>query len=253
MRLNQFISHNTTYSRREADKLIEEGRVNIERMKATPKSVLEDGKRVFIDGKIIKAKNEEKYTVIVYHKPKNELVSKKDDRDRRVIYESLGSKYSHFVSVGRLDYASEGVLLLTDSKKVAQALMESDLEREYILKINGKITEEMKSAMKEGLELEDARAGSHGKSKITYMNFAPFVYFSIGKNNEHFSKLKVCIKEGKNRELRRFFAHFKADVLDLRRIRYGWIELNALPVGKVRFLDRREYKELHQFMTKSQR
>lgn len=250
MRLNQFISHNTRYSRRESDKLIEEGRVSIERVKATPKSVLEGGKRVFIDGKIIKVKADEIYTVIVYHKPKSELVSKKDDRGRRVVYESLGSRYSHFVPIGRLDYASEGVLLLTDNKKVAQVLMKSDLEREYILKINGRVTEEIKNAMKEGLELDDARAGSHPKSKITQMNFAPFASFSIGKNNEYFSKLKVCIKEGKNRELRRFFAHFKVDILDLRRIRYGWIKLNALPVGKVRFLDRSEYRDLREFMVK---
>lgn len=248
MRLNQFISHNAKYSRREADQLIEQGRVNIEKTKATTKSVLLDGQRVFIDGKYIKPKQEELYTVIVYHKPKGELVSKKDDRGRRVIYDSLGSKYAHFVPIGRLDFASEGVLLLTDNKKVAQSLMESDLEREYIIKINGKITDEIIVAMKEGIDIEDASSGGHQKSKIEKMSFAPFPKFEIGKNDIHFSKLKVSITEGKNRELRRFFGYFKRDVLDLRRIRYGWINLNALPVGKIRFLNKDEYKHLHHFM-----
>ncbi|PAF41356.1 pseudouridine synthase [Helicobacter sp. 11S03491-1] len=250
MRLNQFISHHTKYSRREADLLIKEGRVNIEKTKAGFQSILKEGQRVFIDGRYVKPKEEDLYTVIVYHKPKGEIVSKKDDRNRRVIYDTLDKKYAHFVPVGRLDFASEGVLLLSDNKKVAQALMESDLEREYILKINGKVTKEICEGMVNGLELNDARAGAHEKSRIQKMRFAPFVKYEISKDDVHFSKLKVCIHEGKNRELRRFFAYFKRDVLDLRRIRYGWIHLNALPVGKTRFLNKDEYKRLHHFMNK---
>ncbi len=136
MRLNQYISHNSKYSRREADRLILDGRVNIEKRKATPTSILQEGERVFIDGKYLKPKDEENYTLIIYHKPKGELVSKKDDRGRRTIYHSLSSQYAHFVPVGRLDYASEGLLILTDSKKVATKLMQSELERVYLLKLN---------------------------------------------------------------------------------------------------------------------
>ncbi|WP_104697046.1 MULTISPECIES: pseudouridine synthase [unclassified Helicobacter] len=253
MRLNQFIAHNTKYSRREADGLIAQGRVFIERTKAILGQELEEGKRVFLDGRIIKPSNDESFTVIVYHKPKGELVTKKDDRNRRVIFDNLGKKYAHFTPVGRLDFASEGLLILTDSKEVAHHLMHSDLEREYILKIGGKITKEMIEAMENGLELQDAKAGSHQKTKITSMHFKPFDFFSIYKNENKISKIKVGISEGKNRELRRFFAHFKADVLDLRRVRYGWIELNSLPLGKVRYLNRGEYKKLHLFMKEKMR
>ena len=63
-----------------------------------------------------------------------------------------------------------------------------------------------------------------------------------------YSKLKVCINEGKNRELRRFFAHFRREVLDLKRVSYGFASLNALPCGKSRFFNKEEYKQLHQFM-----
>ncbi|PAF44506.1 pseudouridine synthase [Helicobacter sp. 11S02596-1] len=250
MRLNQFISHHTKYSRREADELIKAGRVNVEKTKADFKTILQENQRVFIDGKIIKPQKSDLYTVIAYHKPKGEIVSKKDDRNRRVIYESLGAKYASFVPVGRLDFASEGVILLTDSKKVARALMESDLEREYIIKVKGNITQEAIEAMETGICLENATAGAHPKNKIEKMVFAPFVKYEIAKNDVHFSKIKVIIKEGKNRELRRFFAHFKNDVLDLRRVRYGWVSLNALPVGKMRFLNKDEYKSLHHFMGK---
>lgn len=248
MRLNQYISHNSKYSRREADRLILEGRVNIEKKKATFASVLQEGERVFIDGKFLKPKSEESYTLLIYHKPKGELVSKKDDKGRKTIYHSLSSQYSHFVPVGRLDYASEGLLILTDSKKVATKLMESKLERVYLLKLDGSITQEMIGAMQEGLVLEDAREGGHQKSDITSMEFSPFVDFAIIKNSRNYSKLKVCINEGKNRELRRFFAHFKREVLDLKRVSYGFASLNALPCGKSRFFSKEEYKQLHQFM-----
>jgi 23S rRNA pseudouridine2605 synthase len=106
----------------------------------------------------------------------------------------------------------------------------------------------MITAMKEGLVLEDARAGAHEKSKIFSMEFAPFAHFEIRGEGKHFTKLRVTITEGKNRELRRFFAHFDAKVLDLKRVAFGGIELNNLPTNKTRYFTRREYDDLHKFM-----
>jgi 23S rRNA pseudouridine2605 synthase len=202
--------------------------------------------RVFIKGKQIKISNE--LTIIVYNKPKGTLVTKKDDRGRTTIYHKLPGKFRHFVPVGRLDYASEGILLLTDTPEVATALMESSLDRTYNLKIDKPVTEEMISAMKEGLVLDDARAGAHEKSKIYSMEFAPFAGFEIRSEGKNFTKLRVTITEGKNRELRRFFAHFEAKVLDLKRVSFGGIDLNNLPTNKTRFFTRREYDDVHQFM-----
>ncbi len=248
MRINQFIAHHSNYSRREVDRLIASGRINIERRLAQLGDSIQKGERVFIDGKILKIKSSKLPTVIVYHKPKGELVSRYDDRGRRVIFDSLDKKFSHFSPVGRLDYASEGLLILSDDKKIVEGLMTSNLVREYIVKISGRITQEMIEAMENGLNLEDARAGGHTKSKVVGMNFRAFEYFSISKNHKNFSRLKVAITEGKNRELRRFFAHFKTEVLDLRRVGYGFIQLSALPVGKWRYLSREEYSKLHYFM-----
>ena len=246
MRLNQFIARHSKYSRREADSLIAQGRVNIQKTKAQLGVEVREGERVFIDGKMLKPKKE--FTTIIYHKPKGELVTKRDDRGRRTIFDSLEKKFAHFTPIGRLDFASEGLILLSDSIEVVHALMHSSLQREYILKLNGKITEEMIEAMENGLVLEDARAGGHEKSAIDSMEFKPFDFYSIYKGDSKFSKLKVRISEGKNRELRRFFAHFKAEVLDLRRVAYGWVELHALPVGKSRYLTREEYRKLHAFL-----
>jgi len=247
MRLNKYISHNTKYSRREADRLIEEGEVTLN------KKVLKDfayevepDDHISVKGRHVKVSTE--LTIIVYNKPKGVLVTKKDDRGRATIYHKLPGKYRHFVPVGRLDYASEGLLLLTDSPEVATALMESGLDRTYNLKIDKAITEEMITAMKEGLVLDDARAGAHEKSKIYSMEFAPFAHFEVRSEGKNFSKLRVTIREGKNRELRRFFAHFEAKVLDLKRIAFGGIELNNLPENKTRYFTRREYDDVHKFM-----
>jgi len=247
MRLNKYISHNTKYSRREADTLIEAGEVTLDKrpLKEFGYEVLEDD-RIFVKGKAVKITNE--LTIIVYNKPKGVLVTKKDDRGRATIYHKLPGKYRHFTPVGRLDYASEGLLLLTDDVEVASALMESGLDRTYNLKIDKAVTSEMIEAMKEGLVLDDARAGAHEKSKIYAMEFAPFAHFEVRSEGKYFSKLRVTIKEGKNRELRRFFAHFDAKVLDLKRISFGGIELNNLPENKTRYFTRREYDDVHKFM-----
>ena len=247
MRLNKYISHNTKYSRREADALIEAGEVTLNKkpLKEFGYEVQPDD-RIFVKGKAVKVTSE--LTIIVYNKPKGVLVTKKDDRGRATIYHKLPGKYRHFTPVGRLDYASEGLLLLTDDVEVATALMESGLDRTYNLKIDKPITQEMITTMKEGLILDDARAGAHEKSKIYSMEFAPFAHFEIRSEGKSFTKLRVTITEGKNRELRRFFAHFDAKVLDLKRVAFGGIELNNLPENKTRYFTRREYDDVHKFM-----
>ena len=247
MRLNKYISHHTKYSRRDADRLIEEGEVTLNRKVFKDFAYdVQEGDHIAVKGRPVKPSTE--LTVIVYNKPKGVLVTKKDDRGRATIYHKLPGKFRHFVPVGRLDYASEGLLILTDSVEVATALMESDLERTYNIKINKPLTQEMATAMKEGLVLDDARVGGHEKSKIYSMSFAPFSHFEIRAEGKSFTKLRVTITEGKNRELRRFFGYFDAKVLDLKRVAYGGIELNNLPTNKTRFFTRREYDDLHKFI-----
>ncbi len=253
MRLNKFISHHSTYSRREADRAIFDGYVRINGEIVTNPATQVDEKRdeVYVSGK--KISTDEKMTVIVYHKLRGELVTKNDPRGRRIIYDTLDKKFKHFIPVGRLDYATEGLLLLTDSPRVATALMHSSLERVYRVKLKGPVTPQMEKAMQEGLHLDDASAGAHEKSDIDAMTFAPFYAYRIQKNQGDYSILKIAIGEGKNREIRRFFAHFGAEVVDLKRLSYGGIELNNLPAGKTRYLTRSEYANLREFIKKEEK
>ncbi len=248
MRLNKFIAHYSTYSRREADAAILKGAVKIGgKVEDNPATQVDERHaEVYVHGKKVSPKDI--ITVIAYNKRKGELVTKKDPRGRKTIYDTLDHKYRHFIPVGRLDFATEGLLLLTDSSVVATVLMNSDLERIYKVKIKGPVTEAMEEGMKKGLELEDATAGAHSHSKVTSMTFAPFAGYRIDKNTEKYSILKVGITEGKNRELRRFFAHFGAEVADLKRLSYGGIELNNLPDGKSRFLTRSEYASVRDYV-----
>jgi len=249
IRLNKFISHNSRYSRREADKLIEDGEVSIENKVVTDMGtkVTKDA-IVKVKGRTVKVDNTRASTVIVYNKQKGEIVSKNDPQGRKTIYDTLSKKYAHFLPIGRLDYASEGVLLLSDDVNIVNELMTSKLVRVYKIKIAGQVTPSMETYMKNGLTLDDARAGAYEGTKITSMHFAPFDGYNIISNGTNFSKLKVAISEGKNRELRRFFAHFETPIVDLKRVDFGGITLNNLPSGKTRFLERKEYTDLRDYM-----
>ncbi|ASM37707.1 MAG: pseudouridine synthase [Campylobacter sputorum] len=246
MRLNKFISHNTSYSRREADELIKNSKVSVNGRIINDFIEVSGEEKIRINGRLVKLKKD--FTMIVYNKQKGELVTKKDDRGRRTIYDSLPSGFSKFVSVGRLDFASEGLLLLTDAPAIATALTNSDLEREYYLKIKGEITDDVKTAMKDGFFAKDATKGAHAKTTIKSMEFKPFVAYDIFGSSGGYTKLRVMINEGQNRELRRFFGCFDLEVMDLKRVSYGIIELGMLKEGKWRYFTNSEYEELRGFL-----
>ncbi len=247
MRLNKFISHNSKYSRREADKLIEEGRVNINKKIITDFSYqVEKNDKVYVNGKPLFIKN--RWSVIVYHKPKGELVTKKDERERKTIYHSLPKRFFNYIPIGRLDFASSGLILLTDSPEVATILMRSSLERVYYLKVKGSVGLQVEEAMQKGIFLEDATKGAFRDSKIKSMEIKPFLSYRIIKNEPTFSKLKVAIAEGKNRELRRFFGYFGNEVVSLKRVSFGGVSLDMLKEGKYRFLSSAEYNNLRDFI-----
>jgi len=246
MRINQFISHNSIFSRREADELIKQGLVKINNKIAKLSDIVKFEDKIFVKNKRIYKKK--KFSVLIYHKQKGEIVSRKDDRGRKTIYESLPKEFSTWCTVGRLDFASEGLLLLTDSPVIADALMHSDLEREYYLKVKGILNKDVIEAMENGLDIKNAHKGAHAKSKITAMSFAPFCAYKIFGSSGGYTKLKVIINEGKNRELRRFFAHFDLKVMDLKRVAFGVVDLGILKPGKFRYLTNSEYDKLRDFL-----
>ncbi len=246
MRINKFISHNSPYSRREADELIKQGLVKINNKIALLSDEVKTNDKVFVKGKALRKKTQ--FSVIIYHKQKGEIVSKRDDRGRKTIYDTLPKQFNTWLSVGRLDFASEGLLLLTDSPVIAHALMNSDLEREYYLKLKGVINKQVVEAMQNGLEIKNEKKGAHAKTKITSMSFAPFLDFEIFGTSGGYTKLRVIINEGKNRELRRFFGHFDLEVMDLKRVAFGALDLGMLKAGKHRYLENGEYEKLRDFL-----
>lgn len=246
MRLNKYISHNSKYSRREADSLIFEGKVRVNNKPIkNPAIDVEEGDQITVNGKFIKRADE--FSVIIYNKKKGELVTKNDPRGRKTIFHVLPTRFRHFMPIGRLDYASEGLIILSDSHEVVETLMTSDLPRVYRVKIKGSITDSITNAMKEGITINNTK-GAHELTNIMTLTLKPFINYEIIKNKEDYSILKVAISEGKNRELRRFFANFDRDVVDLKRDSYGWISLNNLKEGKWRFLDKQEYHLLHDYL-----
>jgi len=249
MRLNKFISHNSKYSRREADTLITSGEVKVNRVVMHDFGyIVQSSDHVSIKNRPLKHKKQGEVTIIIYNKPKGVLVTKKDDRGRATIYHKLPGKFRHFIPIGRLDYASEGLLLLTDAPEAAEALMRSNLPRTYNIKIDKPLTAVMMDAMKHGLALEDASAGAHALSDIKDMTFAPFSSFELRGQTGKYTKLRVTITEGKNRELRRFFAHFDAEVVDLKRVAFWEVSLNNLPTNKTRYFSQKEYDMLHKLL-----
>ncbi|PIE74301.1 MAG: pseudouridine synthase, partial [Deltaproteobacteria bacterium] len=142
MRLNKFIAHNSKYSRRSADELISAGKIsingNVVRQMATR---VEEGDEVRLDGKLLVEKF--MHTFIIYNKPRGELVTHKDDRSRRIIFDSLPKSFRGFISVGRLDFASEGLIILGDDKRLVSLLERSNLERSYNIKIAGSLSLEV--------------------------------------------------------------------------------------------------------------
>ena len=246
MRLNKFIAHHTKYSRRDADKLIFDGKVKLNGVICTnPATNIEEGDKLKVNNILVTQKKN--YTFIVYNKPKGELVTKRDDRGRKTIYHSLPTKLRGFRYVGRLDYASEGVLILGDAVDIVDILSNSDLPRVYKVKIKGNISPNIIDGMKRGIELNNKK-GAHKESKFNSLELQPFINFEIIKDSPTYSILKVSIAEGKNRELRRFFANFNREVVDLKRISYGWISLNNLKEEKWRYFNPDEYELLHDYL-----
>lgn len=247
MRINKFISHNTNYSRREADELVKNKKVTINgRVVENPATDVGEKDKVRINKQSIYPKS--KFSVIVYNKPKGELVTKKDDRGRKTIYDSLPKGFSKFISIGRLDYASEGLLLLTDSPAIADALTNSDIEREYYLKVKGEVTQNVINAMQEGFYAADATKGAHKKTNIVSMEFKPFLSYKIINFSGGYTRVRVIINEGKNRELRRFFGYFDLEVMDLKRVSFGRVSLDTLKEGHWRYFTNSEYNDLRDFL-----
>ena len=205
-------------SRREMEELILAGRVSVNGTPAHIGQRISHSDQVKVNGKPIRIQlDPPPVRVLAYHKPAGEIVTKSDPQQRITVFQQLPSvKVGRWITVGRLDVSTEGLLIFTTSGELANRLMHprSEIEREYAVRVFGELTPEALQKMRDGVELDDGpahfdnilEAGGEGANRWW----------------------RVTLKEGRNREVRRIFDAVGVTVSRLIRIRYGIV---ALPPG----------------------
>ncbi|PHS71442.1 MAG: 23S rRNA pseudouridylate synthase B [Methylophaga sp.] len=199
-------------SRRQLEILIKEGKVTVNGNVASLGDQIEMGDTIRLDSKPISPKRlwQHPQQVILYNKPVGEVCTRNDPEGRRTIFQSLPSpEEGRWVSVGRLDISTSGLIILTTDGELANKLMHpsNEMDREYAVRVLGEVTSEMMQNLRDGIELED------GKAK-----FAD-IQESGGEGANHW--YHVVIQEGRNREVRRLWESQGVKVSRLMRVRYG--------------------------------
>lgn len=214
-RLQKVLAFSGLGSRRDMEELIESGRVEVNGKKAVLGVKVGPNDLVRVDGKGIRLKWHDRLPrIVLYHKEEGELVSRDDPKGRKTVFERLPRlKGSQWVAVGRLDYNTSGLLILTTSGELVNRMLHPrfEVEREYAVRLIGELEEAQKQALTQGIELED------GPAKFERLEDLG------GEGLNHW--YRVMIKEGRNREVRRMFAHFGFTVSRLMRTRFGVVAL----------------------------
>lgn len=224
-------------SRREIDRLIQQGRVVIDGRPARPGDRLHGDEKVLVDGRPVRlpaAENRSGHAVLAYHKPVGQISSRRDPERRQTVFDALPRPpRGRWIAVGRLDINTSGLLLFTTDGDLAHHLMHpsSEIEREYAVRVRGELSEGQLQKLQDGVELDDGPA--------SFVRIEPR---GAGKTNSWYH---VVLGEGRNREVRRMFEAVSATVSRLIRIRYGPIELGRMQRGERRRLDPSEARALY--------
>ena len=215
-RLHKVLANAGLGSRRLLEQRIAEGEILVNGQAAQTGSSVRAGDRVELDRKqfVVATDHHEHAQVLMYHKPEGELTTRDDPEGRPTVFENLPHlNGSRWISVGRLDVNTTGLLLLTTDGELANALMHPshELEREYLCRVHGEVPDEMLEQLKAGVELEDGPA-----------RFDEIHVVSRGGSHCWF---RVVLHEGRNREVRRLWDSQGLLVSRLKRIRYGNVKL----------------------------
>ncbi len=240
MKLQKFLAQKGLGSRREMEALIAAGEVSVNGETAAV------GDRVGIDdvvriGKRVIRSNikESMLKVLLYHKPEGEIVSRHDPQDRPSVFDKLPYlRSSKWIAIGRLDINTSGLLVFTTDGALANRLMHPrfEVEREYAVRILGKLTAEQMTQLTTGVELEDGMAA--------------FSYLAEQGGEGVNQWYRVILKEGKNREVRRMFESIGLTVSRLMRVRFGPINLPPrIKRGQWLELDEKEIRRLLSLLT----
>lgn len=231
MRLNKFLSNSGVASRRKCDEIIAEGKVFVNGKQVTELGfkINEKKDKVMVEGKVIKLPSS--FVYIKLNKPKGYACTAHDEKGRKTIYDLIDCDERLF-SVGRLDYDTEGLIILTNdgdfANKVAHPKYE--MEKEYRVTCEGDIKESELAVMRKGVVVDGTRMPSAKVEKLSYEN--------------GFTKLSVVINEGQNRQVRRMFEAIGHDIKLLKRVRIGDVRLGGISRGEYRDLTEEELNSL---------
>lgn len=217
-------------SRRDAEKWIAAGRVMVDGETLDTPAVTVDGKsRIIVDGKPLPAIEEPR--LWRFHKPAGLITSTRDVRGRTTVFETLPEDMPRVVSVGRLDYDSEGLLLLTNDGELARLLElpSTGWIRRYRVRVYGRPQQERLDKLKRGVTIDGVRYGA--------------IDAALDKQGPSNAWLTIGLREGKNREVRRLMEHIELTVNRLIRISFGPFQLGHLDAGAVEEVKTRSLKE----------
>lgn len=233
VRLQKYIAMSGKASRRGAEELINEGRVKVngEKVKEQGVKVEIGADEVSVDGKVLKLKDKKYY--IMLNKPVGYVSTVKDQFDRPTVIDLIGDEIStRIFPVGRLDYDTEGLLLLTNDGDFTYRVTHPkfNVSKTYIAVVSGGVSPQGMAALRKGVRIEDYRTSP---ADITMLDA------SGGKTT-----IKITIHEGKNRQVRKMFEAIGSKVIALKRLSIGEIELGNLPLGRWRHLTAHEINYL---------
>ena len=232
MRINKFLSSLGIASRRAIDKYIEEGRIKVNGVIASTGIDVTEDDEIYIDNKKIETKRIEEKVYFILNKPLEVLSASSDDRGRKTVVDLIKTDKRIF-PIGRLDYMTSGLILLTNDGELFNKLVhpKSEIYKKYYIKVFGEVKKEEIEELKKGVLLEDGKTLPAKVSGIKYDRNKTSMYISI--------------REGRNRQIRRMIEKFGYKVLMLRREKIGELSLGDLKEGKYRELTKEEIEYLY--------
>lgn len=225
MRLNKYLAAAGVASRRESDRLIQEGKVTVNGVKASMGVEVGDDDEVCVNGSVVTIKKNEYY---ILNKPKGYICSVSDEKGRKTVLDLMPFGVGRIYPVGRLDYDSEGLLILTTDGELAQHLTHPSnaVPKTYLVKVEGTLTEPALNPIRSGIEID---------GYVTKKCRAHIV-----ETNKDYTKVHITLTEGKNREIRKMFSAIGKEVTLLKRIKVGELTLRGLDRGAYRKLNKQE-------------
>jgi 23S rRNA pseudouridine2605 synthase len=238
-RLQKIVAAAGITSRRKAEELITSGRVQVNGQKVTELGSKADPERdhIRVDGKLLK--KPEKFRYFMLNKPKGVVTTVSDPEGRPTVMKFFARAGARVFPVGRLDYQSEGLLLMTNDGELANVLTSaaSKVEKTYLVKVSGKPTEAELEQLRRGVMIERGRRGEREGRVMTQP-----ASISLVRDTEN-PWYEVVLTEGKNREIRKMFEEVGHFVEKVRRVGFGPLILDVKP-GEMRELDEAEVAQL---------